>query len=68
MVMIECAGRKLVGTVMMASGNGKSLALAFDAILDGHVAGMPVLLGDDGRYRSVMNGVEVQLTALGNKL
>lgn len=61
-VLIECGGRTVPGTVLMASGNGKSLMLNFDAIIDGHVGMMPVLLCDDGVFASIMNGVEVKLS------
>jgi hypothetical protein len=53
---VTCAG-----TVLLASANGRSLMLGFDAILLGHVGMMPVLLGDDGVFRSVATGDEVRL-------
>lgn len=63
-VTIVCRGamHPVPGTVLLASENGKSLALSFDAILDGHLGMMPVLLGDDGLYRSVVTGTEVVIT------
>ena len=61
-VLIECGGRTVPGTVLMASGNGKSLMLNFEAIIDGHIGMMPVLLMNDGAYVSIMNGVEVKLS------
>lgn len=62
-VRIECEGRKTVGHVLLASGNGKSLALEFDDIIDGHVCVLPVLMEDDGKYYSLVTGhlVRVQL-------
>lgn len=60
-VRIECDGRTLPAMVLLASSNGKSLLLSFDAILDGHVGTMPVLQVDDGTYRSIITGVEVRL-------
>lgn len=64
-VQIACDGRRLPGTVILASPNGKSLVLKFEAILDGHLGIMPVLRTDDGSYRSIMTGISVDLTALG---
>jgi hypothetical protein len=60
-VMIECKGVNRYATVELASSNGKSLALVFEAIIDGHVGMMPVLLDDDGVYRSIVNGVAVKI-------
>lgn len=60
-VVIECQGWTIPGTVTLASPNGVSLILSFEAILDGHVGMMPVLLNDDGEYRSIMTGVLVKL-------
>ena len=62
-VRITCAGRTLVGEIVFASGNGRSLMLGFEAILEGHVGMMPVLRDDDSTYRSIMNGVAVMLEA-----
>lgn len=63
-VQIKCAGAMFPvdGTVILASENGASLMLGFEAILDGHVGMMPVLRGDDGVYRSIVTGVEVVIT------
>lgn len=52
-VLIECDGRRVPGTVMLASPNGVSLFLTFEAILAGYVRGMPVLRDDDGSYRTL---------------
>lgn len=64
-VQIACDGRRLPGTVILASPNGVSLMLGFEAILDGHLGMMPVLRGDDGTYRSIMTGIPVKLTLSG---
>lgn len=61
-VTIGCQGRTVDGVVQLASSNGKSLMLCFDAMLDGHVGMMPVLLGDDGVFRSIVTGTAVELT------
>lgn len=60
-VVIECIGQRIEGAVIHASTNGRSLMLGFEAMIDGHVGMMPVLRDDDGRYRSIVNGVEVVL-------
>lgn len=60
-VLIECDGKTVLGIVLLASENDKSLMLSFDALIDGHVGMMPVLQDDDGEYRSIMTGVLVKL-------
>lgn len=60
-VVIECDGQRVAGTVLLASPNGKSLVLGFEAILDGHVGMMPVLRKDDGSYHSLMTDIPLKL-------
>jgi hypothetical protein len=60
-VTIICQGCTVVGNVLLASSNGKSIMLGFEAILANHVGTMPVLLDDDGVYRSLVNSVDVIL-------
>ncbi len=62
-VKIKCDGREVPATVRLASSNGWSLMLEFEAILDGHVAMMPVLW-DDARklFSSCMTGIAVELS------
>jgi hypothetical protein len=60
-VQIECDGRSVPGTVLLASKNGKSLMLSFEAVLDGHAGMMPVTRNDDGSYQSIMTGILVKL-------
>jgi hypothetical protein len=60
-VMIAIGPDSTPGVVILASGNGKSLMLEFEAILHGHVGTMPVLLEDDGCFRSVVTGEVVTL-------
>jgi hypothetical protein len=55
-VMITYRGRTVPGAVMFGSSNGKSLMLTFEAILDGHVGMMPVLVNDDGSIEALMTG------------
>jgi hypothetical protein len=64
-IWIGFDGRTVEGTVMMASDNGRSLFLAFEAMLGGHVGMMPVLL-EDGVYRSIITGEAVTITERGS--
>ena len=52
-VRITIGRDETTGAVLLASGNGRSLMLAFDCILRGHVGLMPVLQGEDGCFRSI---------------
>lgn len=61
-VLIECEGVTVEGVVILASENGKSLMLGFDALLDGYVGMLPVLRDDDGGYRSLVTGVAVTIS------
>lgn len=62
-VKITCEGRTVDGVILLASENGKSLALSFEAILAGHVGMMPVSRADDGdRYRTLIGHVAVAIT------
>lgn len=54
-VLIEAEGRTVPGTVQLASGNGRSLILAFEALVLGHAGAMPVFLEDDGQFRALFN-------------
>ncbi|CAJ5555246.1 Uncharacterised protein [Burkholderia pseudomallei] len=60
-VRIKCEGKSLAGTVILASSNGRSLLLAFEGILAGHVCRMPVLRDEDGRYQSIVSGDFVEV-------
>jgi hypothetical protein len=61
-VLISVDGRVLDGEVLLASANGKSLLIGFDAMIGGHLMQMPLLLEHDGVYRSIIDGTEVALT------
>lgn len=60
-VRIKCQGRTLAAEIVIASANGASLMLSFDALLDGHVGMMPVLLDDKGVYHSIVTGVAIEI-------
>jgi hypothetical protein len=62
-VLITCDGRTVQGKIEIASPNGVSLMVSFDAMLHGHAGMMPLLLGNDG-YRSIIDGVAVSLEVL----
>jgi hypothetical protein len=59
-VRLSCEGRTVEATVLLASDNGRSLMLEFEAILAGHVGMMAVLgEGDPPRYRSLIGDLPV---------
>jgi hypothetical protein len=60
-VMIRRGEAQVAGEVILASPNGASLILGFEAIFDGHVGTMPVLREDDGQYVSIADGRVVEL-------
>jgi hypothetical protein len=54
LVTITYDGRTVAGVVKLASGNGASLMLEFEAILGGFVGMMPALRDDAGTYRDLV--------------
>jgi len=52
-VLITVGKRVVQGNVMLASPNGKSLMLEFEAILGGFVGRMPVLMNDEGAFHDI---------------
>lgn len=60
-VIIHCGDNHVAALIALASENGRSLILTFEAILDGHVGMMPVLQDDFGRYASIVTGTEVRI-------
>lgn len=59
---ISCAGLAVDGQVMLASPNGKSLAIVFEAVLDDCVAMMPVLwVDEDQAFKNLATGRLVRL-------
>jgi hypothetical protein len=49
-------------TVILATPNGKTLLLSFDALLGGHAGAMPVQADDDGEFWSAVSGEPVILS------
>jgi hypothetical protein len=60
-VIITYEGRTVSGHVILASPNGKSLMLEFEAILGGFVGMMPVLEREDGDYHDLLSGNVVKV-------
>jgi hypothetical protein len=64
-VRVTCDGRTVEGMVTMASPNGRSLVLMFEALLAGHAGKMPVLQHDDGSFCALLNGAPVGIEKVG---
>jgi hypothetical protein len=64
-VKITFRGRTVLGKVTLASGNGRSLMLEFEAILGGFVGMLPVVRLD-GQYIDVFFGEPVEIVELQN--
>lgn len=60
-VEVTAEGRTVRAMVTLASANGRSLILMFDGMLGGYVNTLPVLLGDDGVYRGLVDGMPVEI-------
>lgn len=60
-----CDGARVLAVVVMASGNGRSLFLSFDGLLDvgecWAVGCLPVLRDDAGVYRDLVHGEPVTI-------
>jgi hypothetical protein len=64
-VMIECDGRSVEGVVELASGNGKSVFITYEAILDGCVGGMPLTHFRGNSFFNPISLTPVKLTVIG---
>lgn len=60
-VVIGYDGRREVGRVRLASPNGLSLMLEFEAVLCGYLGTMPVIGDDRGGYRDLLFGRPITL-------
>lgn len=60
-VRLTCEGRTVDGVVVVASGNGASLVIEFEALLAGWAGYMPVLWTAAGW--EAMNGVPIALAS-----
>jgi hypothetical protein len=61
LVMVEADGRTAPGVVTLASPNGRSLVLEFEAVVGGHLGAMPVIGDDAGGFRDLLTGRPVKL-------
>lgn len=64
-VLLVTDERRVEAEVMIASPCGRSLMVAFEAIVSGHVGMMPLLAEGDG-FISVVTGEPVHLGRLGD--
>jgi hypothetical protein len=64
LVKLTADGRTVTAEITIASSNGKSLFVRFEAMINGHVGGMPLLQGDDGVYRSIITGEPVTIEGI----
>jgi len=61
-VRIRYEGRVVAGKVLLASGNGVSLFLGFQALLGGHLDGMPVIWDEAaGEFQSIVTSKRVEI-------
>jgi hypothetical protein len=60
-IRIMCDGRAVDGVIELVSKNEISMLVHFGTMLHGHVGTMPILRGEDGIYRSIIDGVEVHI-------
>lgn len=60
-VWLTAEDRTVEAMVILASDNGRSLMLAFDALLHGHLGMMPVSRLDDGKYVTLFGGYALQI-------
>ena len=61
LVSISYDGRTVAGVVTLASANGRSLVLEFEAVMGGYLGSMPVLMDDAGVYRDLRRREPVEL-------
>ena len=62
--LITDSGREIVAVVQMASKNGRSLMLLFDALVGGWARQMPVFQEDDGSWKA-LDGMPITLRKAG---
>jgi hypothetical protein len=60
-LILGCKGEQFLATVSLASPNGKSLVVLFNAMIDGHLGMMPVTVDERGDYCSLINRVPITL-------
>lgn len=62
-VITTDTGRQVEAIVQVASKNGRSLILGFDAMIGGWVTQLPAFQEDDGNWRS-LDGIPLSLRRL----
>lgn len=60
-IRIVCDGRIVDAVIELVSKNETSMLIHFAAMLHGHIGEMPIMRGDDGVYRSIIDGTEVHI-------
>jgi hypothetical protein len=60
-VQITAGDQVVNAMVVLASPNGKSLMVMFEAIIDGHVGQMPLFRDESGGYVAVITGRQITL-------
>lgn len=60
-VTLQYRDESVSAIVLLASDNGRSLLLTFDGVLGKHAGAMPLLMGDDGVFRSIIDNQAVQI-------
>lgn len=60
-VRVTASNRSVVAMVTMASPNGRSIILMFDAVLGGWVGAMPAFEADDGTW-AALDGMPLSIT------
>jgi hypothetical protein len=60
-IRITCDGRTVDGVVMLASDNGRSVVISFEALLLGHLGMMPVVQENDGSFSALISGAPVAI-------
>ena len=60
-IEIDCNGRTVDGAVTLASPNGLSLMIEFEALLGGHAGKMPVTMTDASNGYSILDGTEITI-------
>lgn len=60
-IEVTCEGRTVEGKVILASPNGLSLMIGFEAMFGGHVGMMPVTMRDQNNGYSIIDGTDVTI-------
>jgi hypothetical protein len=61
-VWLQCGAQRIRAFVALASGNGRSLILMFDGIVDSYVGSLPVLDADGNGTWATLHGTPVTVS------